>query len=148
LHRFRNLRNVYLGNMLRRDGCLWPHGADHCASYRTATNAENPKIFRCKQCYGDELLCADCMVTAHTRNPLHRIEVCHNSYLKTLGLRVQLGHPPSNCCSTPVQLHAEFMVIHTNGIHEVAADACDCEHRVSAGAAEEQLLRAGWFPAT
>jgi hypothetical protein len=40
------------------------------------------------------------------------------------------------------------MVLHTNGLHEVAVDACDCESRCSAGPPEEQLQRAGWFPAT
>jgi hypothetical protein len=40
------------------------------------------------------------------------------------------------------------IVLHTNGIHEVAVDSCDCEHRLWAGSPEEQLQRAGWFPAT
>ncbi|KAF8157582.1 hypothetical protein K438DRAFT_1777218, partial [Mycena galopus ATCC 62051] len=70
------------------------------------------------------------------------------SSLKTLGLCVQLGHRPGERCAEPVQLHTEFIVLHTNGIHEVAVDACECEHRVTAGLPEEQLLHAGWFPAT
>jgi hypothetical protein len=40
------------------------------------------------------------------------------------------------------------VVLHTNGIHEVAVDVCDCEHRVAAGPPEVQMLRMGWFPAT
>ncbi|KAF8142326.1 hypothetical protein K438DRAFT_1635815, partial [Mycena galopus ATCC 62051] len=108
---------------------------------------------RCKSCYGDELLCSGCIVEAHTTNPLHRIERWNGhwfeaSSLKSQGLRVQLGHPPRERCSEPVSLHANFVVLHTNGIHEVAVDACDCEHRVWAGWPEEQLLRARWFPAT
>ncbi|KAF8177191.1 hypothetical protein K438DRAFT_1978832 [Mycena galopus ATCC 62051] len=43
---------------------------------------------------------------------------------------------------------AGFVMLHINGIHEVAVDSCDCEHRVWAGRPEEQLLRAGWFPGT
>ncbi|KAF8137813.1 hypothetical protein K438DRAFT_1490615, partial [Mycena galopus ATCC 62051] len=109
--------------------------------------------FRCKQCYGDELLCGNCMVTAHTRNPLHRTERWNGCFfeitsLKTLGLRVQLGHQPGDRCSEPVQLHSEFVVLHTNGIHSVAVDARDCERRITAGGPEEQLQRVGWFPAT
>ncbi|KAJ7713310.1 hypothetical protein B0H14DRAFT_2216775, partial [Mycena olivaceomarginata] len=68
--------------------------------------------------------------------------------LKALGLRIQLGHPPTERCLEPIPLHTEFVVLHTNGIHTVAVDACNCEQRVSAGHPEEQLLRAGWFPAT
>ncbi|KAJ7860857.1 hypothetical protein B0H14DRAFT_3445824 [Mycena olivaceomarginata] len=48
----------------------------------------------------------------------------------------------------PIPLHSEFIVLHTNGIHDVTVDACNCEHCIQAGALEEQLLRAGWFPAT
>ncbi|KAF8184267.1 hypothetical protein K438DRAFT_1436474, partial [Mycena galopus ATCC 62051] len=70
------------------------------------------------------------------------------SSLKALGLRVQLGHPPGERCSEPRPLHTDFVVLHTNGIHVVAVDACDCEHRTLAGPFEEQLQRAGCFPAT
>jgi hypothetical protein len=68
--------------------------------------------------------------------------------LKTLGLRVQLGHRVGDRCAGATPLHASVVVLHTNGIHEVAVDACDCERRLWAGSPEEQLQRAGWFPAT
>jgi hypothetical protein len=45
-------------------------------------------------------------------------------------------------------LHSHFVVLHTNGIHEVAVDACDCENKLLAGPVEEQMERVGWFPAT
>ena len=66
------------------------------------------------------------------------------SSLKTLGLRVQLGHPPGHYCPTKQPGHKDFAVIDTNGIHSVAVDFCRCvhvEHR-------SQLLRIGWWPAT
>ena len=66
------------------------------------------------------------------------------SSLKTLGLRVQLGHPPGRFCPTKQPGHKDFAVIDTNGIHSVAVDFCRCvqvEHR-------SQLLRIGWWPAT
>jgi hypothetical protein len=112
------------------------------------------------------------MVERHLENPLHRIEVrCaptplsdapadagllqrwnttffEPATLKDLGLRVQLGHPPRERCPEPKQLHQSFVVLHTNGIHGVAVDVCDCPHRLDAGNDEEQLLRTGWFPAT
>ncbi|KAJ7811956.1 hypothetical protein B0H14DRAFT_2606144 [Mycena olivaceomarginata] len=121
LHRFRALRDIYLGNMLRRDGLIWPD--------------------------------ADCMVLAHCSNPLHRIEEWDGAFfvassLRALGLHVQLGHLPGDRCAEPVPLHSNFVVLHVNGIHEVAVDACDCEHHATAGPPEEQLQCAGWFPAT
>ncbi|KAF8183500.1 hypothetical protein K438DRAFT_1907965 [Mycena galopus ATCC 62051] len=145
LARFRNLRNSYLGNLLRRNGCIWPMAQDLCFRCQGATG-ENPEIFRCKSCHGDELL-------HHARLPLHRIEQWNGRYfvpssLKTLGLRVQLGHRPGERSSEPLPLHTQFVVLHTNGIHEVAVNSCDCKRRLWAGAPEEQLQRAGWFPAT
>jgi hypothetical protein len=61
---------------------------------------------------------------------------------------VQLGHHLCERCSEPKELHTHFIVLHMNGIHEVTVDVCDCEHRPTAGVPEEQMLRAGWFPAT
>ncbi|KAJ7740359.1 hypothetical protein B0H16DRAFT_1234426, partial [Mycena metata] len=90
-------------------------------------------IYRCKNCYGDELLCASCMVARHKFNPLHHVEVrrwngvhFEKLTLKALGLRVQLGHPAGERCSDKVPVHADFIVLHVNGIHPVAVDACDC----------------------
>jgi hypothetical protein len=69
--------------------------------------------------------------------------------LKALGLRVQLGHRPWERCLEPVELHTQFVVLHTNGIQEVTVHSCNCgENRLHAGSPEEQLLRMGWFPAT
>ncbi|KAF8193985.1 hypothetical protein K438DRAFT_1969276 [Mycena galopus ATCC 62051] len=111
-----------------------------------------PRVAKPSDCFGDKLFCASCLVAGHVKNPLHRIERWNGrffepSMLKALGLRVQLGHIPGQRCSEPLQLHTQFVVLHTNGIHEVAVDSCDCEHR-GAGAPEEQLQRVGWFPAT
>ncbi|KAJ7768836.1 hypothetical protein B0H16DRAFT_1716037 [Mycena metata] len=94
------------------------------------------------------------MVNRHRLNPLHKIErwngrFFETSSLKALGLRVQVGHPPGERCAGPASLHTDFVVLHTNGIHEVNVDCCDCaDNRVAAGNPEIQLLRAGWFPAT
>lgn len=38
-----------------------------------------------------------------------------------------------------------FTVLHTNGIHLVAVDYCNCERRISR---RTQILRASWYPAT
>ncbi|KAJ7872518.1 hypothetical protein B0H14DRAFT_3083632 [Mycena olivaceomarginata] len=139
--------------MLRRDGLIWPSGAEFCYSCHKPLDSKQ-FLFRCKNCFGDQLLCADCMVATHGTNPLHRIERWDSgcfvpSSLCALGLRVQLGHPPGECCSEPLALHSShFVVLHTNGIHKVAVDTCDCERRLWTGPPEDQLQRTGWFPAT
>jgi hypothetical protein len=66
--------------------------------------------------------------------------------LKDVGLRIQLGHRVGERCSNPATAAGDnFVVIDTNGVHEVGLDYCDCEtaqHRTT------QLLRARWYPAT
>ena len=64
--------------------------------------------------------------------------------LRDLGLRVQLGHAFGRSCRTALAAHANFRVIHTNGIHHVALDQCRC-HGVELS---KQLLQIGWWPGT
>ncbi|KAJ7936005.1 hypothetical protein B0H13DRAFT_2304071 [Mycena leptocephala] len=149
LHRFRGLRDAYLASLLCRDGRM-RYDTEICSL--CGDQAELAQ-FRCKDCFGDNVICGGCMAERHLENPLHRIERWNTTFfepatLKDLGLRVQLGHPPRERCPEPKQLHQSFVVLHTNGIHGVAVDVCDCPHRLDAGNDEEQLLRAGWFPAT
>ncbi|KAJ7019263.1 hypothetical protein C8F04DRAFT_913208, partial [Mycena alexandri] len=142
----------YGAAMLRRDGRMI--NADAVILCRGCKDpAKGEPTLRCEDCFGDRLLCAACCVDRHLDNPLHNIErwdgqVFQRCSLKSLGLRVQLGHSDGSTCSEPAQLHPKFVVLHTNGIHEVNVDACDCEHRLLAGPPEVQLLRVGWFPAT
>ena len=66
--------------------------------------------------------------------------------LKTLGLRIQLGHRPGvSCVNLKRSFNDNFVVINTNGIHEVALDYCCCE---GAKSAEVQLLRSSLYPVT
>lgn len=66
--------------------------------------------------------------------------------LKSLGLRVQLGHPPgSTCYNGKMAPGDDFVVIDTNGIHQIGLDFCGCEQ---AQTHYKQLLRSRWFPAT
>ncbi|KAJ7705144.1 hypothetical protein B0H16DRAFT_1747395 [Mycena metata] len=154
LHRFRALRDIYGANILQRHGTIRAADPDCCRKCKKVTDPEEFCIYRCKQCYGDHMLCGPCMVARHELNPLHKIErwngrFFEKSSLKSLGLRVQLGHPPGERCCGSVPIHTDFVVIHTNGIHEVMVDACDCaDNRLDAGPPEVQMLRAGWFPTT
>ncbi|KAJ6627803.1 hypothetical protein B0H10DRAFT_2209929 [Mycena sp. CBHHK59/15] len=135
LHRFRGNHDAYLADMLRREGCMRAN-PDVCQACKKPTEPEATPSFR-----------------RHQENPLHRIERWNGVFfvrtsLRKLGLRVQLGHPPHKLCPEPTPVHVRFVVLHTNGIHEINVDVCDFEHRNTAGTPEEQMLRAGWFPAT
>lgn len=66
--------------------------------------------------------------------------------LKSLGLRLQLGHAIGDlCCNPKCAFGDDFVVMDTTGIHDVALDFCGCE---SAQSHIKQLLRARLFPAT
>ena len=68
----------------------------------------------------------------------------HRSTLKELGLRIQLGHAPSQYCPMQEAASKDFVVIHTNGIHLVNVGYGRC-HSLSH---HTQLLWVAWWPAT
>jgi hypothetical protein len=68
--------------------------------------------------------------------------------LANIGLRVQLGHAPGHFCSNPKPAPHNFTVVHTNGVHSVNVNYCECDHYAQAGSHRQQLLRRQWFPAT
>jgi hypothetical protein len=66
--------------------------------------------------------------------------------LKEIGLRIQLGHGVGDRCINPeAAVGDNFVIIDTNGIHQVGLDFCKCQ---TAEHATIQLLRARWYPAT
>ncbi|KAF7974583.1 hypothetical protein HWV62_11966, partial [Athelia sp. TMB] len=107
--------------------------------------------YRCRDCFSGELYCHRCTMLLHSRNPLHRIQKWNGMFfervsLKSLGLRVQLGHSVGDTCSNPVPSYDNtFTVIDIQGIHQIHLDYCGCE---TAQARTVQLLRASWYPAT
>ncbi|KAJ7431292.1 hypothetical protein B0H11DRAFT_1941922 [Mycena galericulata] len=144
----RTLRDVYLRAMLRRDGRGDADG-NICPG---CCRPESAPTYRCGECAGGQLFCDLCCVKRHLDNPLHVIYRWSGVFftktsLKTLGLRIQLGHPPAQRCANPQAGNQDFVVIHDNSIHEVAVDFCGCD-RENAGLPYIQLLRAGWYPAT
>ncbi|KAJ7106101.1 hypothetical protein C8R43DRAFT_1140582 [Mycena crocata] len=150
LHAWRSQRDKTLSLLMRRDG---PGEADlaTCPGCKGAS-CDHPS-HRCEDCFGDVLYCTSCIVERHKENPLHRIHTWNGDYfvkvpLSKLGLRVQLGHPPHEPCPAPEPANSGFVTLHVNGIHEVSVDFCGCIHRLEAGDPDEQLLKAGWFPAT
>lgn len=63
--------------------------------------------------------------------------------LKSLGFELHLNHGTS--CKTPIACHSSMLVLHTNGIHEVAIKYCRCTCVLPH---YQQLLRRGFYPAT
>ncbi|KAG1853639.1 hypothetical protein F4604DRAFT_1883371 [Suillus subluteus] len=88
---------------------------------------DSTPTIRCTDCFLPELHCPSC--TGWNGHYFEQIS------LKTLGLRIQLGHP----------FNDDFIIIDTTGIHEVALDFCACGTMQTH---VKQLLRARLFPAT
>ncbi|KAK7030582.1 CxC2 domain-containing protein [Favolaschia claudopus] len=144
LHAFRALRDEYLQEFLRLDGC-----GDASTEFCPGCNAVDP-AFRCLDCFGELLYCRACCVGMHKHNPLHRVERWDGRYftrasLKSLGLSIQFGHED---CSRPRSAHENFVVVDLSGIHEVAVLFCGCERESEMGLQRVQLVRRRWFPAT
>ncbi|KAJ7506704.1 hypothetical protein B0H11DRAFT_2219390 [Mycena galericulata] len=109
--------------------------------------ARTEPILRCLYCFDAQFLCTPCMVTGHAQNPLHRIEMWANTglegvTLKTAGLRIQLGHRLDDLCPQRIPDN-DFVIIDTDGLHEVAIDYCGCEPHRSRGS---QLRDARFYP--
>ncbi|KAJ7720993.1 hypothetical protein B0H16DRAFT_1666372 [Mycena metata] len=144
------LRTRYLQELLRRDGC-GDASKDRCPQCQRSDGAK-PR-YRCKECAGDLLYCRECFIARHKEHPLHTVEAWNgacfvSTSIQALGLRVQFGHLPGESCGNPSPGRKRFVVLHDNGVHEVAVDYCGCEHLQRAGPPDIQLLRGGWYPAS
>ncbi|PPQ82216.1 hypothetical protein CVT26_009177 [Gymnopilus dilepis] len=105
--------------------------------------------YRCRECFSPDLTCASCCVRRHRSNPFHRIEQWSNARfievsLKNLGLKIQLNHTRSYC-ENPIPCHKNMLVLHTNGIHEVAIQYCGCARAIPQ---HIQLLRRRLYPSS
>jgi len=71
--------------------------------------------------------------------------------LRSIGLRIQLGHNVAETCSLPVKakLNNKFVIVDSDQIHEVALDFCGC-HMTKPFVEQllEKLLEKRLFPAT
>ncbi|TRM62975.1 hypothetical protein BD626DRAFT_403580 [Schizophyllum amplum] len=142
-------RNLYLDELVRLEG-RGAHGHYHrCGKCGTGTGV----VYRCRgqECQGGQMFCKACTIQNHQYQPLHWIEewTGHGYFARTtlreMGLRFQLGHAPGSICKIPRPANKNFVVIHTNGIHQLAVDFCGCD---SSLAYTQQTLRAAWWPAT
>ncbi|KAF7791816.1 hypothetical protein EIP86_002840 [Pleurotus ostreatoroseus] len=145
LKTFLTFRQDYLDETIRSEGRGDYMDVGLCPDCHT----EKPTI-RCKDCFGEELVCPTCVVQRHIRMPLHRVEIfenqeCRPCTLSELGLVIQLGHRVGEHCVMRKERPRELVVLHTNGIHKVHAHFCHCKSDCEE---YRQLLRAQWWPAT
>ncbi|KAG0708157.1 hypothetical protein DFH29DRAFT_979482 [Suillus ampliporus] len=139
-------RELFLQEMIRLEGRCNRLGAQSCSE----CNCPSPE-YRCRDCLGSEIYCSPCILLAHVRHPLHRLEKWNGQYfeqisLKTLGLRIQLGHTTGQKCLNPRRaFNDDFIVVDTHSIHEVSLDFCNC---ATAQSHIQQLLQISWFPST
>ncbi|KAH9482659.1 hypothetical protein JR316_0004759 [Psilocybe cubensis] len=139
-------RDRDLQEILRLDG----RGdySNHSSCYQCKIN---DALYQCLDCDRIEMFCNACIVGNHLANPLHRIKKWNQQYfepttLKSLGLRVQLGHMIGQKCVNPRASPGNgFTVVDSNGIHDISLDFCDCE---TAQSHAIQILRKRWFPST
>jgi hypothetical protein len=67
--------------------------------------------------------------------------------LKSLGLRIQLGHPPGDKCPLPITpYNDDFTILDVDQIHNVGLDFCGCGRTGKTQVA--QLLEHRLYPAT
>ncbi|KAJ7641080.1 hypothetical protein FB45DRAFT_1021856 [Roridomyces roridus] len=149
----------YLDEQMRREGRGSPKVYAKCAT----RDCPMPPLFRCVDgaCMGEVMHCESCIVKTHARLPTHFVEkwndkhfVKKRTWLRELGLRVQLGHPPGVVCPHRTTAASDFTLYDITGVHEIAVDFCGChtvlseDSQLQALPRRQQLLRACWWPAT
>ncbi|TFK70509.1 hypothetical protein BDN72DRAFT_766352, partial [Pluteus cervinus] len=140
-------RDKFLEEFVRLDGRGDSMGQELCLQCHSAK-----AVYRCQDCFVTSLFCSECIVSRHTENPLHWIEKgwtgthFSRTSLKILGLRIQVGHTgPGPCSNRKVAFNDAFIILHTNGLHEVGLDYCKCAFSAPYPI---QLLRYRLYPAT
>ena len=63
--------------------------------------------WRCKECFGDRLLCTKCCKEEHAFSPFHRIQRWQGSHfvpaaLWQVGIKLYLGHQGNQCPNTTI----------------------------------------------
>ncbi|KAJ7050384.1 hypothetical protein C8F01DRAFT_1264052 [Mycena amicta] len=140
-------RDQYLCILLWRDG-----RGEFTGGCRRCRDELRPAIWWCQECFGGALLARSVSGRFTRSTPFITSRFSWTGVyfrprqLKDVGLRVQLGHPLSEPCDRAIPACQDFVVIHDNGIHEVAVDFCGCHQRTDPH--HVQLLHTGWYPST
>ncbi|KAJ7593173.1 hypothetical protein C8J56DRAFT_1045621 [Mycena floridula] len=143
-------RDEYLREMVALEASEWSGTpCTHCLEGGKVSEA----LFRCDDCFEMVPVCRECCVYEHSQMPLHVVKKWNGTFfekvsLQSLGLRVQLGHAGNAQCLSRKERPVKFTVVHTNGIHSVSVDYCQCHTGASAGQEYQELLRNEWFPTT
>ncbi|KAH8111697.1 hypothetical protein DFH11DRAFT_1512691 [Phellopilus nigrolimitatus] len=136
-------RPAYLDELIRHDGRTGHTACHACAG--------DDAHWRCLDCFGTPFSCHSCLIESHELLPLHRIEkwtgtFWEKSSLRSLGLKVHLGHAGKPCA---LPSPAKYLVVyHVNGFHLVDIVYCGCDMAHGNLHKRNQLLRARWYPAT
>ncbi|KAJ3709697.1 hypothetical protein C8R42DRAFT_598178 [Lentinula raphanica] len=138
----------YLAEMIRIEG-RGERDVERCG---LCEREGKEPLFRCMECFSEDLLCEECCREKHVDKPLDAVEKWNGRFfekieLRDIGIMVQVGHRAGERCVNPKVIR-DFTVIHTNGIHTVHLMFCNCPNRALAGEWHQQLLRHRWFPAT
>ncbi|KAL0567542.1 hypothetical protein V5O48_014447 [Marasmius crinis-equi] len=147
-----NYQEIYLDELVRADGrgdFRYEQCVDCQARGVLTKEKSKARLLRCKNCHVGDLVCSECCVKRHRWNPLHRIERWESgtfkaASLKEEGLVIRLNHISSPCPS-PKKSHQDFEILHTNGIHQVTLEFCECNRRIEPFI---QLLRRNIYPST
>ncbi|KZV60566.1 hypothetical protein PENSPDRAFT_593918, partial [Peniophora sp. CONT] len=147
-------RKDFLRELLRLDGRAEAAGfasKNECRNTKCRDTRPQRRYYRCLSgCMKCDWMCRSCLTKKHADLPLHRVEIWLEGHwqettLKKLGVTVSFGHN-GGTCPQPRRTVEDFVVIHTNGLHEVKAVFCGCT--LEYVPVREQLLRARWWPAT
>ncbi|KAJ7182645.1 hypothetical protein C8R43DRAFT_869153 [Mycena crocata] len=149
----------YICEQLRRES----RGAQRVYSACTQrhTGCTGIAEYRCvdQVCVGEIMHCEVCVVTAHAQLPTHFLEkwtgrrfLKQRDWLKRLGLRIQLGHPPGAICPYRFSAAKDFVLYNLSGVHEINIDFCGCANPEDPYGhplpQRQQFMRACWWPAT
>ena len=115
--------------------------------------SQQDPIFRCLDCYGQHLLCKDCLIKSHVQHPFHRPQQWkEGSFEKVslcdLGYVFNLGHSGSGPpCPKNDNLFGDRLMtmVHFNGVFEHCVRFCRCK---GASSDHEQLFVHRLFPST
>ncbi|KAJ7920050.1 hypothetical protein B0H13DRAFT_1605720, partial [Mycena leptocephala] len=103
-----------------------------------------------QMCYGSGLFCSAYILKQHAVLPTHWIENWTGSFfecksLSSLGLVIQLGHPPGYAYETATTGNKKFVPIDVTGVHEIKVRFYECNAGIHHW---WQLMRVCWWPAT
>ncbi|KAG6836043.1 hypothetical protein H0H93_012007 [Arthromyces matolae] len=141
-------RDAYLDSLLTLDGRgrFVGKGCVGCGEKTTG--------YRCLDCHGRRMICEECVIERHQREPTHRLEVWAKNHFKKISfgsinaesskMIFQLGHGGLSCPFAQPG-HKDFVLLHVNGIHTFQINYCGCNPEYQP---YQQLLDVAWFPAT